>query len=879
MLKGLSIQEAQDKLKEFGYNEIIDTKKVSPLKILFRQIKSNFVIYMLLASVVISFAVGKDTTAYTISAVIIVVISVGFIQEYKAEEAVASLKKMISAVCTVIRNGKKQEVPAKELVPGDIIFLSNGEKIPADCEILESHELRLNESALTGESKEITKKQLNNSNSEVDESKLFMGTYIVNGRGIARVTHTGMNTRFGKIAHLISTAEKELPLQIKVNSIAKYMVTVALLASLATGLLMAFRAPNLDAGTLTEILILVIALSVSAFPEGLPVVLITTLALGAKRMSEKKAVVNRMSIIETLGEVTTICSDKTGTLTRGEMTVKFIFAGNILYEVGGSGYVGHGRITLDGEEIRLREHQELIKLIEAGIRCNDSEIQKTGTDNEYRALGSPTEAALLVLGAKASMYKEDYDTIRVDEHPFNSEKKMMSVSYKDTDKIIVFSKGAPEILLNKCTSVITKTGVKSINPESKEKIEVLAKEMSSNAFRTLCLAYKNIGLTESEYTEDNYTFLGLVAMEDPPREEAINSVAMAKRAGIRVIMATGDSKETAKSIADQIGITGNVLEGKNIDNMTDQELSIAIKETGIFARVKPEHKIRLVKILKEMDEVVAMTGDGVNDAPALKEAHVGIAMGKNGTDVSRSASDLILKDDNFATIVAAIAEGRTVYNNIRKFVTYQLSCNITELGVLFFGMLLAPIFGWQTPLLVSIQILFMNLVTDNLPALTLGTNPTSNDIMSDAPRKRENILNKELIKLLLLTALSMGITTILAYFVSYNILKFDYEESRTTALVTLIIVEIVTAFNFRSFRKTTLNRSPFVNRNLVTASVLSIMFTLVILYTPAKTFFETQSIGITSWVIALVLSSLMLLVNDLIKILNIKRIAYINSTK
>ncbi|MBU0534919.1 cation-transporting P-type ATPase [Patescibacteria group bacterium] len=882
MPQGLTFTEARQRLIEYGFNEIVEVSKSTPFKILLRQIKSNFVIYMLSIAVVISFSVGKPITAYTILIVIFIVIFVGFFQEYKAEESINSLKKMLMPISIAYRDGKKKEIPSRDIVPEDIILLGNGEKIPADCELLESFDLRVNESALTGESKEIAKIAKSNNEQQItDQNRIFMGTYIVNGRCLAKVTHTGMNTNFGKIAHLISTAEKELPLQNKVNTIAKYMVTIAIVASISTGALLAFRAPVINTAVLVDILILMIALSVSAFPEGFPIVLATTLALGAKRMSEKKAIVNRMSIIETLGEVTAICSDKTGTITRGEMTVKFIFTGNELYEVQGSGYVAHGKITKEGIEVDINKQQDIKQMLLASILCNNSEIERTGENNDYRAIGSPTETALLILGAKVGIFKDNFLYDRVNEYPFNSERKMMSVLFVQDGRYYVYAKGAPEVLLEKCSKAYNNGNEKVLTNKEKERIYSLQQEMSSTAYRTLVTCYKEIDAGNKSYEEENFTFLGLIAMEDPPREEVAEAIKTAKSAGIKVYMVTGDSKETALSIAKQIGLSVDTktLDGNTMDQLSDAELAIEVKETTVFARVKPEHKIRLVKIFKALGEIVAMTGDGVNDAPALKEAHVGIAMGKNGTDVSRSVADLILRDDNFATIVSAIAEGRTVYNNIRKFVTYQLSCNLAELITLFLGVLLAPTLGWQTPLLVSIQILFMNLVTDNLPALTLGVNPTSKDIMEDKPRNNGDILNSELLKLLLGTAFFMAFTTLLAYFISFNVLGLTLEVSRTVALLTLILVEIASAFSFRSFRKMTLTRSPFVNKYLVTASILSICFTLVIIYTPFNKILETTPLNITGWIIALVCSSLILILNDVIKTMNLRNPNYISSTK
>lgn len=881
MPQGLTSNEAQQSLTKYGFNEIVEASKTTPIKILLRQIKSNFILYMLAVTVIISFFVGKSITAYTIMGVIFLVVVVGFFQEYRAEEAVKSLKKMLMPSSIVYRDGKKKELPSREIVPGDFILLGNGEKVPADCELIESFDLRMNESALTGESKEVAKEASIAGAQMTDQNKVFMGTYIVSGRCLAKVLHTGMNTSFGKIAHLISTAEKELPLQKKVNNIAKYMVTVAIFSSLATGALIIFRAPEINAILLIDILILMIAISVSAFPEGFPVVLATSLAIGAKRMSEKNAIVNRMSIIETLGEVTVICSDKTGTITKGEMTVKFIFTGTNLYEVGGSGFVAHGKITSDGSEVSLEKQKDLSQLISAALLCNNSEIERTGEDAEYKTIGSPTETALLILGAKVGLFKDSYIYERVNEYPFNSERKMMSVLYRQDNKQYVYAKGAPEVILEKCTKTYNNGAEKSLSDTEISKIQELQQEVSSTAYRTLALCYKEVSTHDGKYNENDFTFLGLVAMEDPPREEVAASIKTALKAGIKIYMATGDSKETALSIAKQIGLgnNSNTLDGNAIDQLSDEELAVAVNETSIFVRVKPEHKIRLVKIFKDLGETVAMTGDGVNDAPALKEAHVGIAMGKNGTDVSRSVADLVLKDDNFATIVSAIKEGRNVYNNIRKFVTYQLSCNLAELITLFIGVLVAPLFVWQTPLLVSIQILFMNLVTDNLPAITLGLNPTSDDIMEVKPRSKGNILNRELLQLLIGTAISMALVALIAYFVSFNILQLSVEASRSIALLTLILAEIVTAYSFRSFRKFTLNRSPFVNRQLVLASSLSVFFTLIIIYTPASKIFETVHVGISGWVIALVCGAFMLILNDFIKSRNLKNPKYLASTK
>ncbi len=805
-LNGLSDLEAKELMKDFGPNEIKDLGKSSAFVILLRQVKKNFILYLLFAAFLISLSVGKNVTAYTILAVVIMVIFLGFIQEYRAEKAISSLKKMIMPVTIVLRGKKETEIPSNELVPGDIIILGNGEKIPADCVLLQDHELRVNESVLTGEAIEVKKVVPKHKDTLTDETCIFMGTFIVNGRCVAQVTHTGMNTRFGKIAGMISTAEKALPLQDKINHISKYMVVVAITMSLLTGGLMLFRADVWSTEVLTNILILVIALSVSAFPEGFPVVLITTLATGAARMAKQNAIVNRMSIIETLGETTIVCTDKTGTLTRGEMTIKKAYVGDNLLDITGSGYEGVGNFMKGTEKINPDDDKTLSKLLQSAVLCNDARIERTGEDLSYKVSGTPTEGALMILGAKAEIFKEELGFVRIEEAPFSSERKMMSVLCKSDNEVLLFAKGAPEVLLHKCTQIEKNGEVSTLSDPERAEILKINHTLGGETLRTLALAYKIHHSEGQDYHEEELIFLGIIGMEDPPREEVKEALSMCVTAGIRVMMITGDNKQTATSIGEQIGLVGEVMEGKELDQLTDQELGAIVKKITIFARVRPEHKLRIVKALKDQGEIVTMTGDGVNDAPALKEAHIGVAMGKNGTDVSRSVADLTLKDDNFATIIFAIKEGRTIFNNIRKFVTYQLSCNLAELAILFFGVLLAPLLGWEVPLLLALHILFMNLITDNLPALTLGFNPSSKDIMSDKPRRNAEILSKELILLLLFNGFVMATSTLLIYTIFKNFLGYPTDVARTAALVGLILLEIASAFNFRSFRKKVLNK-------------------------------------------------------------------------
>lgn len=866
--KGLTTEEAKKKLQEFGLNEIKDVKKTTPLTILLRQIKKNYVLYLLLAAAAISFIVGKGVTAYTILAVVVAVIVTGFIQEFRAEKAIGALKQMLMPVSRVMRNGKEQEVLSTELVPGDIVLLRAGEKVSADCVLRDESEVRLDESILTGESAEVKKTATHETENIKDEHKIFMGTFVTSGKCIGEVLHTGMDTKFGSIAGMVSTAEKELPLQKKINRISSYMIVVALSMSCLTGIVLFTRAESITPEFLTNTLILMIALSVSAFPEGLPVVLITTLATGAARMAKKNAIVNRMSVIESLGEATVICTDKTGTVTTGEMTVKKILLGKKVVDVTGTGFDKQGEFKEGDRVVSLAENMQFEKLLHCAVTCNDASIESVGDAQErFKVHGSSTEGALLVLASKKDLFAEDVERDRIEEMPFTSERKMMSVLVQRGKSHTIYAKGAPEILLEKCTYILDGNKKEKLTKEKRDAILDGNKKLAKQALRTLALAMADSD-GDKKYKEENLVFLGIVGMEDPPREEAKEAVEKCQRAGIKVKLITGDNRDTAVAIANRIGIEGKVIEGHELEEMSDEELEHEVERIFIYARVKPEHKLRIVKALKANGEIVAMTGDGVNDAPALKEAHIGIAMGGRGTDVSRSVSDVILRDDNFATIVYAVSEGRTIFNNIRKFTSYQLSCNFAELLILFVGVLVAPVFGWEVPVLLAIQILFMNLVTDNLPAITLGFNPTSKDILRAAPRRKSQIIDKSLVMLIIMTGITMAVLTLITYFIAFNVMGQSSSLARTEALVSLILIEIATAFTFRSFRKKVLTRSPFVNKYLVIASLISLLATVAIVYTPLNSLFEVVPIPFSAWIVAVAAGITMIALYDIGKELN-----------
>lgn len=866
--KGLTKIQAKELLESYGYNEIEDPGKKTALKILLSQVRSNFIVYLLLAATVMSFIVGKDLTAYTILAVIGVVIFSGFIQEYRAEEAVAKLKEMVAAVSLVIRDSREKEIETRELVPGDIVVLRTGEKVPADCHILEAHELMLNESVLTGESREVAKEAAVDPEAHDDASSLFAGSFVVSGKAVARVVHTGMNTRFGKIASMISSAEKELPLRQKINQITKYMALVGVVMAVATGLVMLYY-EEVSSKLLIEVLILTIAISVSAFPEGFPVVLVTTLSVGAYKMAQKNAIVNRMSIIETLGETTVICSDKTGTITKGEMTIKKIFAAGKVYDISGVGYDDSGDFRVKGKKTEINTDNILKLALKTSVICNDAVIRRAEDGSGYTAIGSPTEAALLIMAAKGGVFKEDLAGNRQEEMVFNSERKMMSVLFVDCNKAVVYAKGAPEIILSRCKNLQKRAGIRKMTAKDRAIVVAEHEKMTQASYRTIAIAYRDADLEGKKELDEDLVFLGLAAMEDPPREEVAESLKICEKAGIAVKMITGDNRETAISIAGQIGLgIGRVLEGEELERLSDDELAAIVNEIGVFARVRPAHKIRIVKALKEKGEIVTMTGDGVNDAPALKEAHIGVAMGRAGTDVSRSVADLILKDDNFATIVSAIREGRAIFNNIRKFTSYQLSCNYAELSILFVGALLYPYFGWPVPILLALHILFMNLITDNLPAITLGFNNSSPDIMEKKPRRNARILVKNSIIPLVISGVIMAVFSLFAFWVAHDILNRTVSESRTITLVVLILLEIAGAFSFRSFRKPVIGRSPLANKYLVYASAASLLATLAIVYTPLNRVFETTPLSLSEWLAALAVALSAVVFMDILKVVN-----------
>ncbi len=816
---GLKHLQVELRQKKYGPNQITHKKKLSPFKIFFQQFTSPLV-YILIIAIIISILIKHFIDAWVILAIVILNAILGFSQEYKAEKALELLKKMAAPHARVLRHGHQKLIEASKLVPGDIILLETGDKVPADARLLESINLQINESILTGESipKRKTTDAINKQVSLADQTNtLFAGTVVSYGRGRAIVTGIGNKTEFGKIAEsLHSIEEHTTPLQRKLEKFGKKLGLITLVVIFAVFLLGLLKKVSLTDSLMTSI-----SLAVAAIPEGLPAVVTISLAIGVKKLVKNKALIRKLAAVEALGSTTVICSDKTGTLTSGEMTVKSIYANNSLISVSGSGYNSNGKFTIKGKEYDTRK---LTKLFETSYLCNNSDFK----DKQ----GDPTEIALKVVAKKANI-KTDFN--RIDEIPFDSSKKFMATLDEKNNTKHVHLKGAPEVVLKMCKNISTGARSRPITDRDKEKIMQMNNQMASGALRVLAFAY-----SEND-TLDNLTFVGLMGMMDPPRESVPNAIKIAKKAGIRTIMITGDNPLTAQAIAEQIGIKSEVLTGLQLDRMSDEAILNSVKQISIFARVNPEHKVKILEALQKEDHIVAMTGDGINDAPALKKANIGIAMGISGTDVSKESSDMILLDDHYSTIVKAIKYGRSIYDNIKKFVKFLLSANLGEISIIFFSLL----FSFPLPLL-PLQILWVNLVTDGLPALALGSDPATKDIMQRKPRKKNETILKGTKGFIILTTIISTIL-VLGLFAWEYFTTSELDKARTIALSTLILFELFLSFSCRSEKKNIFQIGFFTNKYLVWAVSLSIILHLVLIYTPLANLFNLTPLGILDW--------------------------------
>ena len=804
--RGLAQEQVNRRLQEYGYNELKQEGRVSPFEIFIGQFK-NILIIILLIAVVLSALVGELVDAAIIAVIVVFSAGLGFIQEYRAERALEALKKMLSPTITVLRDGKEAEVPSKELVPGDMLLLEAGDRIPADARLVESHSLQSDEASLTGESLPVDKSiQPVATETRVSDRRnvIFAGTTVTYGRGRAAVIATGMNTEFGKIAQEVTEIEAEqTPLEKRTAEIGKWLGIIALsICGFVAGfsIIRELIAGKADMAFYIEIIMFAIALAVAAVPEALAAIVTGALAIGMHQMAKQNALVRKMPAVETLGCTTVICSDKTGTLTKGEMTIRRIFVDGHSIEVTGVGYEPKGEFKADA--FNPGDNQPLRLLLQAGLLCNDSALEEL--DGAWIIKGDPTEGALVVAASKAGIHQTEtrMENSRVEEIQFSSERKRMTTIHQMADgKRVAFMKGAPELVLERCSRIQEMGSSQPFAATRRAAIQKINEEMASNAMRVLGLAYRELpdGIAYTETAvESEMTLLGLVGMIDPPREEAVEAIKVCRQVKIKPIMITGDHRLTAVAIAKEMEIYhegDHVLTGEELEKLSDDEFSRRVDKVTVYARVSPMDKLKIVTAWKARGEVVAMTGDGVNDAPALKHADIGVAMGIKGTDVAKEAADMVLSDDNFATIVKAIERGRWIYDNIKKYLTYLLRCNITEVAVIGgVVMILGPEF---LPLLPA-AILYINLATDGLPALALGIAPADPDIMSRPPRDpKESVFSWD-VRAFILLALFIEIPFF--YFLFFNELGDNIEHARTETFFLFIIIELIIALNFRSMR-------------------------------------------------------------------------------
>lgn len=847
---GLSDQEVSTRLEKYGPNKLSEKKKISPLNIFVNQFK-NFLIIILLVAAALTFLVfifgdrqrSDLIEAALILAIVIMIAILGFVQEYRAEKAIDALKKLLAFKAKVIRDGKEKEIDTGQLVPGDVVVLEEGEKVPADIRLLEIAQLQTNEASLTGESTPVTKQdQTIPGNLQIADQKnmVFSGTAITSGRGLGLVVATGDKTEIGKIAATVAeTQEEETPIQKRLDKLAKILGYITLVVSTLVFIFIVFFAKDFAHLELVDRLlksfIAAVALAVAAIPEGLPAVVTISLAFGTQRMLKKNALVRKLTSVETLGSVDVICADKTGTLTAGEMTVRKIYLDSKTYSVTGQGYATEGEFILDGKKVDTKPLELLLK---TGLSCNNAHLENG------KVLGDPTEAALIVSAYKAGIKNMSK---RVTEIPFSSERKMMSVAVKEGSNICIYTKGAPEILLDHCSKVLEEGKEIPISEAEKERILTANKTMAEKALRVLGFAYKKVARLDKETIETDLVFIGLQGMMDPPRESIAELISQATESGIDVIMITGDHLDTAVAIANEIGIKGQAITGADFEKLSDGEFSKKVEKIKIYARVNPEHKFRIVDTLKKRGHLVAMTGDGVNDAPALKKADIGVAMGITGTDVAKEASDMVLLDDKFETIIHAVEEGRGIFDNIRKFVDYLLSCNVGEVFVVFLALML-----FQDIILTAVMLLWINIVTDGIPAVALGLDPAEKGILNYSPKKfQEQIINKRVWLEIIFFAIALTTATLILF--NANLAE-GLQEARAAAFIAIVIFELVRLVNIRSDYKV-----PWRENLLLPISIIvAVLLQLVLVYVPVfADWFEMSPIDLFDWVYILVVGAIL----------------------
>ncbi|WP_128895934.1 cation-translocating P-type ATPase [Longirhabdus pacifica] len=864
---GLTQQEAEERLKKEGRNEFTENQKPTVLKLIWEQINS-ILIYILIAAAVISAVVGEIADAIIIFIVILLNAVIGVIQESKAEKSLEALKKMSTPKAVVKRDNVVQEIPSEELVPGDLVLIDAGRYIPADIRLTETANLKIEESSLTGESLPVDKEE--NWTGEPDtplanqQNMAFMSTLSTYGRGEGVVVGTGMQTEIGKIAGMLNKQEKEMtPLQRKLASLGKFLGIAAIAISCII-----FFIGYLQGREVLEMFLISVSLAVAAIPEGLPAIVTIVLALGVQRMIKRNAIIRKLPAVETLGAVSVICSDKTGTLTQNKMTVTHFYA-NGAYE------------KWEPEAIQQSSTDTSKQLfLHAMVLCNDAVV------TEEKEAGDPTEIALVRAGLQVNKDKRELEQTyeRMYEIPFDSERKMMSTVYQVDEDLTLFAKGATESLLPRASHVHVNGEDVPITKQHIQHIHEAVDSMAKEALRVLAIAYKPLPsdvTLEPSIEDKDLVLLGLVGMIDPPREEAKDSIQQCKHAGIKTVMITGDNPKTALAIGKQLGMVDHhdeVMTGQQLEQINDEVLQEKCKTMHIFARVSPEHKVRIVQALRAEGHIVSMTGDGVNDAPSLKQADVGVAMGQSGTDVAKGAADIVLTDDNFSTIVSAVEEGRNIYQNIKKSVLFLLSCNFGEIVALFIAILL----GWPAPL-TAIHILWVNLITDTFPAIALGVDPDDPDAMKHHPRDpKENILSKKTGIYTVLNGTLIGLLTLIAFMEALRwqtgestFFSIDFSAlsdsqliyAQTMAFITLSVSQLFHSLNLRHTRKSIFQVGWFSNKYLVGAIILGIGIQFVLVVTPIfNDIFNITLLSLQDWLFIIGLSAIMVVVNELAKL-------------
>jgi Ca2+-transporting ATPase len=863
--EGLDSEDAQERLERYGPNALHEEEGLRIPKMILDQFRDAFVI-MLIVAAVLSYIVGEPIDALMIAIIVLLSASIGFIQEYRSEKALEAMRKLTAPTANVLRGGVRVEIPSREVVPGDVVLLDAGDRIPADGRLIEEVSLKMDEAPLTGESTPVDK-----SLAEFDpetpvgdrKNSVFMGTHVLYGRGKVLVTCTGMNTEFGKIAGAVQGIEEEkTPLKSKLDHLASRLGAVIIVLCVIIFVLEVME-HGMGSHALVESFMSAIALAVSAVPEALPALVIVTLALGARELAGRSAVVRKLASAETLGSTTVICSDKTGTLTKGEMTVRQLYTNHTRTHVTGAGYEATGEFQRSDDPVDPRADPDLEMLLRTGVLCSNA------TYDGKNITGDPTEGALLVSAAKAGMDRESMESRypRIDEVPFSSERKRMTTIHRSPDgETAAYMKGAPEVVLERCTHILENGQEQELASARKDEILRAHEGMAAQALRVLGMAYRRLPEDMQQFgeaaVERDLTFVGLQGMIDPPRDGAIRAVDLCEGAGIKNVMITGDHRLTAVSIARELGILGGkgpgkVLTGADLDELSDDEFGRIVEDVVVYARVSPMHKLKIVQALKRKGEIVAMTGDGVNDAPALKSADIGVAMGITGTDVSKEASDMVLADDNYATLVSAVEGGRSIFDNVRKYIRFLIACNFDELLVIG-GWTLA---GFPLPML-PIHVLWINLVTDGPPAIALSFDPPEEGIMERAPRDPQAGVLHGMLVFVIASFLAQALGSSICFAYGMFVLG-SYEKAVTMTFLQAALFELFVIWNCRSDTRSVwrMGRSAFRNRFFVWGTLCCIVLTVSLPYVPvlARAFHVVPLVA-REWALVLAMASLGLLV-------------------